>query len=98
MVLPGKIVGTVVTSKGAQAFELDVPSGKVKLGKHGDADRMQSAMGSGERGAIDKRVRAEVAGVREVRIGQFRCPSCGRWVNVEDDTDAWTGKSCASCA
>jgi hypothetical protein len=97
MMLPGKIVGTVITGAGAEPFELDVPTGKVRTGSYVGADPDQRKIGSMEREAIERQVKGAVSGAREVRIGSFQCPTCKRWVDVVKDASSWKGDHCNKC-
>jgi hypothetical protein len=97
MMLPGKIVGTVVTAAGAQPFVIDVPTGKVGVGRYVEADHEQRSIGAMERQAIEKQVKAGVAGARDVRIGSYQCPKCQRWVDVVKDAGGWDGDHCSKC-
>jgi hypothetical protein len=98
MMLPSKIVGSVETSRGVQPFVLDGARGTVRLGSYEPADGMQRSLGSMEVKAIDDRVRAEVSGVRKVRLGEYRCTSCSRWVDVVRSPGEWSGDRCATCS
>ncbi len=89
--LPSILVGSVVTAEGqAKPFVLRTASGKVELGSHQLPDRMQARLAPEARGAIDKQVRDQLPmRVREVRVGQFCCAECGRWVDVEQHPNRW---------
>ncbi len=93
--LPHHIVGSVITTRGAEPFALDAASGAVRTGGFESADPQQANMGPMEASAVDKQVRAAVIGVREVRIGAFQCPRCQRWVDVVRDPHAWAGSACS---
>ncbi len=96
--LPAKLVGTVVTTKGPEPFILDTPSGQVALGRWAEPDRRQRHLGASERGAIEQQVRVELGSqVQQVRVGQYCCPSCQGWVNVEMTPEAWHGDRCSAC-
>ena len=96
--LPGKIVGTVVTARGSEPFVIDTPTGNVSVGTFADADPKQKQMGKMEAEAIEKQVRSQVSGAREIRIGSFHCNKCGRWVDVARAPGDWSGDVCACCA
>ena len=96
--LPGKIVGTVVTARGSQPFVIDTPTGNVTVGSFEEAHPKQKMVGPMEAEAIEKQVRAQVSGASDVRIGSFQCPKCSRWVDVVRSPDDWSGDACARCA
>jgi hypothetical protein len=98
MMLPSKIVGSIQTSRGVQPFVLDGARGSVRLGQYEPADAMQSSLGSMERKAIDTQLRGEVSGVRTVRLGEYRCTQCSRWIDVVASPQDWDGDLCATCA
>jgi len=95
--VPATIIGTVVTAEGAAPFELDTPSGTVTTGRYGRADPDQGLMGREACGAVERQVRSQLAGVVEVRVGRYRCPACGAWIDVVRRPKDWSGTSSASC-
>lgn len=95
--LPNKIVGSVDTTSGAVPFVIDTATGKVQTGSYVDADPGQRNMSSMEHGAVDKQVRANVSGAGKVRIGEYQCPKCSRWVDVVSSPGDWRGNHCAKC-
>jgi hypothetical protein len=96
-VLPNTIVGTVVTAAGPLPFVIDTATGQVKTGNYAAADPDQRNMGSMENGAVDKQVRANVGGAKDVRIGSYHCAKCSRWIDVIKRPGDWSGDSCSRC-
>jgi hypothetical protein len=94
--LPNTIIGSVVTASGALPFSINTASGKVTTGRYQPADDMQANMGSMEKSAVDKQVRLHVSGAKAVRVGEYQCPKCERWVNVVKRPSDWSGDHCAS--
>jgi hypothetical protein len=94
--LPGRIVGSVIVGGKARPFLLDVPTGRVTLDRCEAAHPMQRSIGPMEREAIERQVKGET-GAAEVRIGQYRCPKCNRWVDVVSAPSDWSGDHCANC-
>lgn len=95
--LPNKIVGSVVTASGATPFVIDTATGKVTTGSYTDADPVQRNMSGMEAGAVDKQVRAEISGAKRVRVGEYQCPECDRWVDVVKNPGGWSGDHCSRC-
>lgn len=95
--LPSKIVGSVITRTGAVPFLLDGAAGTVELGRFEAAHPMQASLGGMERQAVERQVKSEVTGARSVRIGEYACPLCGRWVDVVRKPDEWAGDRCRTC-
>jgi hypothetical protein len=95
--LPSTIVGSVTTSRGNEPFVLDTPTGRVTTGKYREAHHHQAQMARDERSAAETQVRAQLSGVKEVRLGQYQCPKCQRWVDVVKDPAGWSGSKCARC-
>ena len=94
--LPARIIGTVVSASGCQPFTLDTPSGNVTTGKYQDPDRDQGLLGSDEKKAVQRQVKAQLGEAREVRVGEYRCPKCDRWVDVSKGR-GWSGDKCDRC-
>lgn len=95
--LPSTIVGSLVVDHQPKPFALDVPSGKVTVGRAVEADPLQAQMSREERGAAERQVRAEVEGAREIRLDTFPCPICHASVDVVRHPDRWAGDRCARC-
>jgi hypothetical protein len=95
--LPAIIVGSVVSARGVEPFVLDTPTGRVTTGRYAAADPPQGNMSREEKGAAERRVRAEISAVTEVRLGAFRCPRCERWIDVVKAPDDWSRNRCARC-
>ena len=95
--LPNTIVGTVITGSGAVPFKIDTATGAVTTGSYTAADSMQRSMGGMESSAVEKQVRAKVSGASKVRIGEYQCPKCSRWVNVVKKPGDWSGDTCSKC-
>jgi hypothetical protein len=94
--LPGRIVGSAVIAGKARPFSLDGASGEVELDRYAAADPMQRSIGPMERQAIERQVKS-ATGAASLRIGEYRCPICHRWVDVVRDPAAWAGDRCAAC-
>jgi hypothetical protein len=94
--LPGRVVGSAVIKNKTRSFTLDVPSGRASLDRFEAADPMQRSIGSMEREAIERQVIAET-GADRVRIGEYCCPRCDRWVDVVRDPQGWSGDRCSNC-
>ena len=94
--LPAKIVGTVVKGGACVPFELDTPSGNVKTGSFAEPHHDMGMLGRSEKGAVDKQVRAQVSGASKVRVGEYRCPKCDKWIDVTK-SGSWNGDRCSRC-
>ncbi len=95
--LPSIIVGSVTTARGNEPFALDTPTGTVTTGKYRDVHHHQAQMAREERVVAESQVRAQLRGVKDVRLGQYQCPRCQRWVDVVKDPAGWSGRQCANC-
>ena len=95
--IPSKLIGTVVTPGGPQPFVLDVASGNVTVGRYDTMDPKQRDLAPDAEGAALRQVRKKVKGAREVRLGAYHCPVCGRWVDLSDGK-VWDGDRCSRCA
>ena len=94
--LPGRIVGSVTVGGKQRPFSLDVPTGRVVLDRFESADAMQRSVGPMEREAIDRQVRSET-GASNVRIGEYHCSRCNRWVDVVKSPNDWASDRCNNC-
>lgn len=94
--LPGRIVGSVTVGGKQRPFSLDVPTGRVALDHFESADAMQRSIGPMEREAIERQVRSET-GASNVRIGEYQCSQCNRWVDVVKSPNDWASDRCKKC-
>jgi len=86
--------GTVVPAP--RTFLMNVDTGEVTFDDH-VAGAPQSSLSVGEKDALEAQVRQALAfPVAEVRIGQYRCHTCGRWVAA--DSNQWSHGLCLSCS
>ncbi|MEM9694240.1 MAG: hypothetical protein AAGA56_16945 [Myxococcota bacterium] len=99
--IPSRIIGSVVLAGGTQPFTLDTTTGQVRVGPRPPLEQVDPAQGKLPKethDAIEGQVRAKVRGLRELRVGAFRCTSCSRWVDLMRQRDEWSGERCIDCS
>jgi hypothetical protein len=97
--LPGHLVGTIITARGPEPFTLRTATGAVQRGSFSAIDPMQRSLGFSEVQAVERQVRAAVGSeIRAVRVGAYCCPRCGTWVDVARRPERWAGEHCGQCS
>ncbi len=97
--LPGHLVGTIITSQGPEPFTLRTATGAVERGSFSAIDPLQRSIGHAEVAAAERQVRAVAgAAVRAVRVGLYCCPRCGGWVDITRRPERWAGNHCSKCS
>lgn len=91
------IVGSLMVDGRIQPFVLDVTSGKVSVGEFVQPAPEQAGLPVLQQQRFAQLI-AEGAsvGFSQVRMGQYYCTSCGRWVDVTKEP--WSRTTCLSCA
>ena len=92
-----RIVGSIVKEQGPQPFVLNVQTGTFELGSFVDPDEAQAELNVIQQQRFAQLIceRANVS-FAQVRLGQYFCTRCKRWVNVTQEP--WGDRLCPACS
>ena len=94
----GRVVGSVITPSGTKPFTLDLETGDIELGSFVKPEAAQAAFSDFEKSGVRTYVVEHLdIEVNEVRVGEYLCYQCQRWIDVTR-RGRWSISMCMSCS